>query len=184
MIQHDLRGAHGARRSMRLSLPLLATLGAWALAVLAGCGQKAEQASSSSSTSGSTSGSTSSASSGGVAAVSKYDSGPRAIETPADKALVEQGEKLFQTKGCSACHAFGKKVTGPDLAGVTRRRTAEWMENQILHPDVMTKQDPISHGLFAQFALQMPNQGLTPDEAKAVIEYFRHQDQEAGEKKN
>jgi cytochrome c2 len=113
--------------------------------------------------------------------VSKYDSGPRAFEGHADEAAVERGEKLFKDKGCSACHAFGKKVTGPDLAGVTQRRTAAWIENQILHPDVMVKTDPISHELFAKFMLQMPNQGLTPEQARDVIAYFRHQDHEAGE---
>jgi hypothetical protein len=29
----------------------------------------------------------------------------------------------------------------------------------------------------------MPNQGLTPTEAAAVIEYFKHRDHEAGEAK-
>jgi mono/diheme cytochrome c family protein len=109
------------------------------------------------------------------------DQGPRAGESEADEARAKLGEALFKDKGCSACHAFGKRVTGPDLAGVTMRRTAVWMENQILHPDLMVKQDPISRGLFAQFALQMPNQGLTADEARSVIEYFKHQDHEAGE---
>jgi cytochrome c551/c552 len=115
-----------------------------------------------------------------VLAVSKYDSGPRAAESPCDEAKAEVGEKLFQTKGCSACHAFGKKVTGPDLAGVTHRRTAIWIENQILHPEVMTKEDPISHDLFAKHSLQMPNQKLTEDEARAVIEFFKHKDKELG----
>jgi hypothetical protein len=31
-------------------------------------------------------------------------------------------------------------------------------------------------------ALQMPNQGLTPEEARAVIEFLKHQDHEAGER--
>ena len=141
-----------------------------ALVALPGCGSKTNQASATPPTSGS-------------AVASKYDSGPRAGETPADEALAGRGEKLFKDKGCSACHAFGRKVTCPDLAGVTMRRTALWMENQILHPEVMTKEDPIAHQLFAQFALQMPNQGLTSDEARAVIEYFKHRDHEAGETK-
>jgi cytochrome c551/c552 len=123
----------------------------------------------------------SSGGSSGVLPVSKYDSGPRAAESPVNEAKAEVGEKLFQTKGCSACHAFGKKVTGPDLAGVTHRRTALWMENQILHPEVMTKEDPIAHDLFAKHSLQMPNQKLTEDEARAVIEYFKHKDKELGE---
>lgn len=109
------------------------------------------------------------------------DQGPRAGESPTDEARAKLGEALFKAKGCSACHAFGKRVTCPDLAGVTMRRTAAWMESQILHPDLMVKQDPTAHELFAQFALQMPKQGLTPDEAKSVIEYFKHMDHEAGE---
>ena len=31
-----------------------------------------------------------------------------------------------------------KRLTGPDLRGVTRRRTAQWMESQILHPEKYT----------------------------------------------
>lgn len=146
---------------------------------LASCGQKSADTSTSSQAAGGGSAASPPASAG-VAAVSQYDSGPRAGESPIQEALVEKGEGLFKNKGCSACHAFGRKLTCPDLQGVTMRRTAAWMENQILHPDVMTKQDPIAHDLFAKFALQMPNQGLTPDEARAVIEYFKHLDHEAG----
>ena len=125
--------------------------------------------------------SSSSPAAGGTAATSRFDRGPRAADTPRNDEMAHSGEKLFQAKGCSACHGFGVKSAGPDLAGVTRRRTAAWMEQQILHPEVMVKEDPISRGLFAQFALQMPNQGVTPEEAKAIIEYFKHKDHEAEE---
>jgi len=113
---------------------------------------------------------------GAVAATSRYDSGPRAGETHSNHEAAERGEKLFQNKGCSACHAFGVKKSGPDLAGVSMRRTALWIENQILHPDVMVKEDPIARQLFAQHMLQMPNQGLTPEQAKDVIEYLKQVD--------
>ena len=113
-------------------------------------------------------------------AESPYDKGPRAAESPVDLALATQGEKLFQTKGCMVCHAFGKKVTGPDLAGVTHRRTKTWLEHQILHPEVMTKSDPIAHELLKKHTIQMPNQKLTEDEARAVIEFFKRKDKEAG----
>jgi cytochrome c551/c552 len=112
---------------------------------------------------------------------SPLDTGPRAGEFPVAERLAIKGQELFKAKGCTACHAFGRPLTGPDLRGVSMRRSVRWMENQILHPEIMTKEDPISHGLFAQFALQMPNQGLTPDEARAVIEYFKHKDKEAGQ---
>ena len=111
---------------------------------------------------------------------SPYDAGPRAAEAPIAQAQVERGRGLFRTKGCSACHAFGRKVTCPDLKGVTMRRTSEWMEHQILHPEIMTKEDPISHQLLGTYSLQMPNQGLTEDQARAVIEFFKFEDDSLG----
>ena len=61
------------------------------------------------------------------------------------------------------------------------RRTALWMENQILHPEVMVKEDPIARGMFAEYALQMTNQHLTPAEARTVIEYLKYLDHEQPE---
>ena len=114
---------------------------------------------------------------------SKYDDGPRAGETAADQALAAKGEKLFQTKGCFVCHGFGKKITCPDLVGVSMRRTATWMEHQILHPEVMVKEDPISRDLKKQYSVPMTNQNVKPDEAKALIEFLKKKDREAGVKK-
>jgi cytochrome c551/c552 len=111
---------------------------------------------------------------------SKYDDGPRAGVAKADEELAEKGEALFSAKGCTACHTHGRKLTGPDLAGVSMRRTQAWLEHQILDPAGMTAEDPIARELMATHALQMPNQGLTPEEARAVIEFFKHHDQEAG----
>ena len=143
-----------------------------------GCGAKQEAADTQTSTaSAPTSGSSSPA-----ALPANLDQGPRAGEASYDEAKAEVGEGLFQTKGCSACHGFGKRVSCPDLAGVSMRRTQAWLESQILHPDVMTKQDPIARQLFAQFSLQMPNQGLTQDEARSVIEFLKHKDHELAEK--
>ena len=53
------------------------------------------------------------------------------------------------------------------------------MEQQILHPDVMTKEDPIAKELLAKYMVQMSNQGLKPEEAKAVIEYLKKMDEES-----
>jgi cytochrome c551/c552 len=110
---------------------------------------------------------------------SPYDAGPRAGEFPVEPALAAQGEGVFKAKGCTACHAYGKRLTGPDLQGVTMRRTATWMEHQILHPEVMTKTDPIAKQLLAQYMVQMSNQALKPEEARAVIEYLKKLDEES-----
>jgi cytochrome c551/c552 len=113
-----------------------------------------------------------------ASATSPHDTGPRAAEAPVDDELAEKGEALFKSKTCSTCHAFGARITGPDLAGVTHRRSAEWMENQMLHPDVMTKEDPIARELLGKYAVQMPNLMLKPEEAKALIEYAKKKDKE------
>ena len=122
--------------------------------------------------------SNSSASNGGTEAdaAASLDEGARAGDSPVDAALAEQGDVLFKEKGCTACHAFGQQLSGPDLSGVAGRRTNAWLETQILRPDEMAKTDPIARGLIAKHALQMPNQGLTADEAKAVIEFLKSQE--------
>ena len=145
---------------------------------IAGCGGKAADSGAASSTTNVSAG----GATGGDALPAGLDDGPRAAATPVDESTVEAGEKLFQTRGCSACHGFGKRISCPDLDGVTSRRTAKWIETQILHPDVMTKQDPTARQLFAQYALQMPKQGLTPAEAAAVIEFLKHKNHESAEK--
>ncbi len=43
---------------------------------------------------------------------------------------VAKGEALFNDKGatkCLVCHAFGKKVVGPDLAGTGKNHTKPWI---------------------------------------------------------
>ena len=105
--------------------------------------------------------------------VSAYDAGPRAGEQPVDAAQAKTGEGLFSSKGCVACHGFGRRITCPDLNPVPMQRTAAWMEQQILHPEVMTRQDPVARALLSQYKLQMPNQKLTPIEARAVIEFIK-----------
>lgn len=101
---------------------------------------------------------------------------------PVDAEDAAAGKALFSAKGCSACHAFGKRVTGPDLAGVSKRRSKEWLASMIQHPDEMTKTDPTARELLGTYAVQMPKLNLTEDEAEAIVEYFKTQDAPAGAK--
>ena len=62
-----------------------------------------------------------------------------------DQAEVEQGKKVFQERGCTACHSIGKgKITGPDLLGVTQRRDEEWLKKWLKSPDTMIMTDPVA----------------------------------------
>jgi mono/diheme cytochrome c family protein len=137
---------------------------------LAGCGGK--------STSGDAGTATAPSAGGEYVVPADLDQGPRAGNSPVDEARAAEGEQLFSAKGCTACHGFGRRISGPDLNGVTLRRTTRWMESQILHPDQMTRQDPTARSLFATYSLQMPNQGLTPDQVKAVVEFLKMKNRE------
>jgi cytochrome c551/c552 len=148
------------------------------LPVLAGCGQKAAESPAAGTTQAAPAETTAAAPVAmELLAKSLYDDGARASEGAVDAAAAAAGEKLFATKGCVACHTYGKKMTGPDLKGVTSRRTAAWMENQIMHPDVMTKTDPIAHALMAENNnVQMLNLHLTQAEAQNMVEYLKKLD--------
>ena len=85
------------------------------------------------------------------------------------------GQRVFQSK-CSACHKMEERYVGPAVAGVTLRRTPEWILNMILNPVEMTQKDPIAQELLATYLTQMTYQNVSEDEAKAVLEYFRDYD--------
>ncbi|MDA2920281.1 cytochrome c [Desulfobacterota bacterium AH_259_B03_O07] len=91
--------------------------------------------------------------------------------------LHENGEELFQSKGCVACHTIGKgKLTGPDLLGVTERREEEWLRNWLKNPDTMIFSDPIAKELLKEYFVPMPNQGLTDEDIEVFITYFKYED--------
>lgn len=91
---------------------------------------------------------------------------------PLDEALAARGEEVFTVK-CSACHKFDQRYVGPSLGGVTARRAPEYILNMILNPEEMIQKHPEAKKLLAQFMTPMPNQHLTQDEARAVLEYLR-----------
>lgn len=94
-----------------------------------------------------------------------------------DAAMAQKGEEVFQTK-CTACHqATDQKLIGPGLKGISKIRTPEWIMNMITNPDTMVQNDPVAKALFEEFNhTQMTNQGLTDQEAREVLEYFRKND--------
>jgi len=94
-----------------------------------------------------------------------------------DQAEVEKGKKLFQERGCLACHTIGKgKLTGPDLAGVTKRRDEEWLKKWLKSPDTMIMSDPVAKQLLQEYMVPMPNQGLSDQEIDVLIDYFQYED--------
>ena len=84
----------------------------------------------------------------------------------------EEGKVVFDQK-CAACHKADERYVGPALGGVVGRRTPEFVMNMMLDPATMVRRHPEIKKLFATFMLEMPNQGLTPEQAREVLEYLR-----------
>lgn len=89
-----------------------------------------------------------------------------------DQHLAKEGKEFFDTR-CGSCHKPNERYVGPALGGVVGRRTPEYVMNMMLAPDSMVARHPEAKKLFATFMLQMPNLGLTPEQAREVLEYLR-----------
>lgn len=97
----------------------------------------------------------------------------------ADHEKAEAGKKTFEGK-CMACHKMTERYVGPALGGVVGRRTPAYIMNMILNPEEMTSKHPAAHQLLAEHMTQMPNLGLTHDQALEVVEYLRTQSSATG----
>ena len=80
----------------------------------------------------------------------------------------------FERK-CSACHTVGRgKLVGPDLKGVTARRSRSWLSAWITSPEALIASgDAAAIALVETFKpLRMPVMGLRADEISALIDYL------------
>jgi mono/diheme cytochrome c family protein len=91
-----------------------------------------------------------------------------------DPKLVAQGSSLFEVK-CTACHKIAERYVGPALDQVLTRRTPTYVMNMILNPNEMVERHPTAKQVLAEYMTLMANQGLTVEEARAVLEYLRTQ---------
>jgi cytochrome c1 len=88
-----------------------------------------------------------------------------------DQQLAKEGAQIFETK-CSACHKMDDRYVGPPLSGITNIRTPTYLMNMILNPEEMIKKHPIAKSLMQEYLTPMPNQNLSREEARAVVEYL------------
>ncbi len=93
-----------------------------------------------------------------------------------DAAKAESGQKITEVK-CSSCHKMTEeRLVGPGWAGVTKRRTGEWIMNFISDPDPMIEKDPVVQAQLELCLVRMPNQNLSDAEARDIYEYMRKND--------
>lgn len=95
-----------------------------------------------------------------------------ATSTPNEPAAV-QGKLDFESK-CLACHSVGRgKKLGPDLLGVTKTRSDEWLTKWLKSPEKMLETDADAKTLLKEFNnIPMPNQNLSDIEIQQYLKYF------------
>ena len=92
-----------------------------------------------------------------------------------DRALSEKGMQIFDVK-CSMCHAVERTTAAPNLSGITKRQTPEWILNMMLNPEQMAKDNPTAKAQSSKFPIKMSNQNITQEDARAILEYLRSKD--------
>jgi mono/diheme cytochrome c family protein len=90
--------------------------------------------------------------------------------------LVAAGKSVYELK-CSACHKLtGEKLVGPGWLGVTSRHTPEWIMNFATNTDEMIDKDPKAQAMLQVCMVRMPNQHLSDEDARNILEFMRNND--------
>ncbi|MBP9932142.1 MAG: cytochrome c [Chitinophagaceae bacterium] len=91
--------------------------------------------------------------------------------------IAKKGDEIQAVK-CASCHKLSEeKLVGPGWKGVTSRRAPEWIMNFITNPDPMIEKDPEVQAQLEICLVRMPNQSLSDDEARNILEFMRKNDQ-------
>ena len=94
------------------------------------------------------------------------------LNDPLNQAMVVSGKKIYEMR-CSACHKLkGSRLVGPSWAGLTSKREPEWIMNMITNVEVMLDQDPTAQKLLEECLTRMPNQNISEDEARSILEFM------------
>jgi len=98
-----------------------------------------------------------------------------ATSAPSDPAAVK-GKLSFESK-CLACHSIGGgDKLGPDLYGVTKRRSEAWLTKWLKSPEQMLQSDADAKSMLGKYKVPMPNQNLSEEEIREFEAYFKWAD--------
>lgn len=95
---------------------------------------------------------------------------------PLNETMVSGGKQVYDVK-CASCHKLSnERLVGPGWKGVTDRRTPEWIMNFVTNTEEMIAKDTAVQNLLEVCLVQMPNQNLTENDARSVLEFMRKND--------
>lgn len=98
------------------------------------------------------------------------------ISDKLDVAMADAGQKIYDVK-CSACHKLTtEKLVGPGWSGLTKKLAPEWIMNFITNTDQMIDKDPEAQAQLEICLVRMPNQNLSDDDARHILEFMRKND--------
>ena len=98
------------------------------------------------------------------------------LGTSLDVAKAETGKKVYEVK-CGGCHKLtDEKLVGPGWAGVSTRHAPEWIMNFITNTDAMIDKDPKVQAQLEICLVRMPNQNLSDEDARSLLEFMRKND--------
>lgn len=101
----------------------------------------------------------------------------RELATPMSEAA-GRGEKAYLRGGCNGCHVIGQVSSGPDLTGSLKRKGEQWVYEFTMDPESKFN-EPYTKGMIQYFNLRMPNQHMTSEETKDIVEYMKWIDNNA-----
>lgn len=98
------------------------------------------------------------------------------LDAKLDGVMAAKGEKISDLK-CGSCHKMtDEKLVGPGWKDVTTRHKPEWIMNFITNTDEMIDKDPKVQAMLEICMVRMPNQNLSDEDARALLEYMRKND--------
>ena len=85
---------------------------------------------------------------------------------------IPEGERVWLHGGCQSCHTLGRgRRVGPDLAGVSQRRSVEWLRRWLADPPRMLL-DPSVRAEFKDYPTPMPKLDLSDREVDLLVEFL------------
>lgn len=102
------------------------------------------------------------------------------LNDPLNEEMIARGKALYELK-CAACHKLSEqRLVGPGWKGLTKKRKPEWIMNMITNVEMMLEEDPTAQALLEECLVRMPNQNLSKQDAREVLEFMLELDQPEG----
>lgn len=99
-----------------------------------------------------------------------------AVSTPLNAEWVTAGKSIYEMK-CQSCHKLSdEKLVGPGWKGITQRRSPGWIVAMTVKPEEMLEKDPEAIKMLEEHLVKMPNQNVSKDEARQLLEFMRSND--------